>query len=181
MKSKKVWFRKALPAALLSIPMAYAGSATASDDWFAGLGLTQNRLQIAESEFRSYSLAGHGGRWLWPGVGLQLSAGLPLDDASTGEVTVKLESLVSVGLRLEGSAKENNGVAASLVAGGAITNIDASSALSNENSSYTGHFISGGLAFVINPATQVLFDYSYYHFESNVRVSDLKISYRIQF
>jgi hypothetical protein len=181
LEGKKVRYNKALPTILLPVLLGSATPAAANDHWFAGLGLTDSRFRVDGSKFRNYALSGQAGRWLWPGVGLQLSAALPLDDDTSGDVKVKVESVATIGLKFEGSTKKNNGVAAAMTFGGAITNIDASSALSSLDSNYSGIFLTGSLTYAIDSASQMLLEYSTYKFDSTVSMSHLTMSYRINF
>lgn len=174
-------FSKALTTALLAVPLLFSVHAQASGSWFASIGAKQTRLQINESAFQSQALVGTAGRWLYPGIGIQFATGLPLNDDSSGAVTVRVDSLTSVGLRFEGTAVNRSELAASLAFGGVVSQIDAASVLSDEQSTYRGQFVSTGLTFAIDYGSQVLLDYSYYRFESEVSISDISISYRRRF
>jgi len=156
-------------------------SVAASTPYYAVFGVEKQTTSISDSTFDNYSLAAQAGRWLAPGIALQLGAIIPATDDSNGSVNFSLDGLYTAGIRLEGPMASYNGAAAFVAAGFASAKIDANSSFAQSSDWYHGYFATAGLLLGIGKTSQLSLRYSYNAVDQAVRIPAVQIGYRFQF
>lgn len=156
-------------------------SAIADTPYFAVFGVGKQTTSISDSTFDNYALTVQAGRWIAPGVGLQLSANIPATDDTVGSVNLSLDGLYTAGLKLEGPMTFNYGTAAFFAVGLASAKIEAASNFANTSDWYHGYFASAGLSIGIGQQSQLSLEYSYHAVDTTVRIPAVQLGYRFQF
>lgn len=176
--------KKGIHRFLLSLTLLSTGiatSAAAETPYYATFGVDRHRTSISDSTFENYALSVHAGRWLAPGVALQVGAILPTDDDTVGSVQFSLDGLYTAGLRLEGPLENTFGTAAFVAAGFASANIAANSTFAQNDDWYHGYFATAGLLVGISKRSQLSFTYAYHAVDPAVSIPALQLGYRFQF
>lgn len=169
------------PALCLALAGSGAQSAVADGLYFGIVGVEKQTTSISDSNFSNYSLALQAGRWLKPGIGVQVGATLAASDDTKGSVDLSLQGLYTAGIRLEGNMAERRGAAAFVAAGFASAKIDANSAFDNSSDWYHGYFATAGLMVGLTRQSQLSFTYSYHAVDPAVSIPALQLGYRFQF
>lgn len=181
----KHWMFQAKNAIKLTVAVALTccgiSPVIADTPYFAVFGVGKQSTSISDSKFDNYSLAVQAGRWIAPGVGLQLSANIPANDDTVGSVNLSLDGLYTAGLKLEGPMAFNNGTAAFVAVGFASAKIDAASNFAETSDWYHGYFTSVGLSIGIGKRSQFSLEYSYHAVDTTVRIPAVQLGYRFQF
>lgn len=156
-------------------------SAMADAPYFAVLGVEKQTTSISDSAFDNYSLAFQTGRWISPGIGLQLGANIPATDDTVGSVNFSLDGLYTAGIRLEGPMSHKYGTAVFVAAGFASAKIDAASSFAQTSGWYHGYFATTGLLLGIGNRSQISLEYSYHAVDTAVKIPAVQLGYRFQF
>jgi len=156
-------------------------SAYADEPYFAIFGIERQDTSISDSTFTTNSLAVRGGRWIKPGIGLQLGATIPATDDDVGSVNFSLDGLFTAGIRLESPMEKRRGAAAFVTGGFAAALIDASSEFAQSSDLFNGYFVSAGLLLGFGKKSQLNFEVSFHAVDEEVTIPALQIGYRFQF
>jgi hypothetical protein len=181
---KKLLVKKGIDRFLLLLTLpstVIASSAAAETPYYATFGVDRHRTSISDSTFENYALSVQAGRWLAPGVALQVSAIVPTDDDTVGSVQFSLDGLYTAGLRLEGPMENTFGTAAFVAAGFASANIAATSTFSQDDDWYHGYFATAGLLIGISKRSQLSLTYAYHAVDPAVTIPAVQLGYRFQF
>jgi len=173
--------RNAIKLSLTLIGATAASPGFGDTPYYAVFGVEKQSTSISNSTFDNYALAVQTGRWIAPGIALQLGAIVPASDDTVGTVNFSLDGLYTAGVRLEGPMAQNNGAAAFVAAGFASAKIDASSSFSFSQDWYHGYFATAGLLLGIGKRSQLSLRYSYHAVDPAVSIPAMQLGYRFQF
>lgn len=167
---------------VLCIPGSLIASNAHAASVYTLVGLQMNRIQISQSSFDSWALAGRMGTWLTEGIGIELGANLPITDEKIDSVSVDMDYQLSAAIRLEGPLT-STGSAAYFLGGIATTRINGRSSdlAAATGDQYYGPFVGLGIVNRLWSRTLLSIDFSYHAADRNIDIPGIHVGLRHSF